>query len=49
MVVTHSADGTRALFDMTRRYHENCPELLKPHTKYSSRKELSFDVLDSAM
>ncbi len=48
MVVTHSADSTRALFDMTRRYHENCPELLKPHTKYSSRKELSFDVLDSS-
>ena len=48
MVVTHSADSTRALFDMTKRYHENCPPLLKPHTKYSSRKELSFDVLDSS-
>ena len=48
MVVTHSADSTRALFDMTKRYHENCPQLLKPHTKYSSRKELSFDVLDSS-
>ena len=48
MVITHSADSTRALFDMTKRYHENCPELLKPHTKYSSRKELSFDVLDSS-
>ena len=33
MVVTHSADSTRALFDMTKRYHENCPPLLKPHTK----------------
>lgn len=48
MVITHSADSTRALFDMTKRYHENCPPLLKPHTKYSSRKELSFDVLDSS-
>ena len=48
MVVTHSADSTRALFDMTKRYHENCPHLLNPHTKYSSRKELSFDVLDSS-
>ena len=48
MVVTHHSDSTRALFDMTKRYHENCPELLKPHSKYSSRRELSFDVLDSS-
>jgi len=48
MVITHHADSTRALFDLTKRYHTNCPEILKPHTKYSSRKELSFDVLDSS-
>ena len=48
MVVTHHSDSTRALFDMTKRYHDNCPELLKPHTKYSSRRELTFDVLDSS-
>jgi len=33
---------------MTKRFHEHCPEILKPHTKYSSRRELSFDVLDSS-
>lgn len=48
MVVTHHADSTRALFDMTKRYHEHCPEILKPHTKYSSRREMNFDVLDSS-
>jgi hypothetical protein len=48
MVVTHHADSTRALFDMTKRFHENCPELLRPSTKYSSRRELSFDNLDSS-
>ena len=48
MVITHTADSTRALFDLTKRYHDNCPEILKPHTKYSSRRELSFDVLDSS-
>lgn len=48
MVVTHHADSTRALFDMTRRYHQHCPDILKPSTKYSSRRELSFDVLDSS-
>ena len=48
MVVTHLADSTRSLFDMTKRFHEHCPEILRPHTKYSSRRELSFDVLDSS-
>ncbi len=48
MVITHHSDSTRALFDMTKRFHENCPDILKPHTKYSSRRELTFDVLDSS-
>ena len=48
MVITHHADSTRALFDMTKRFHENCPDILKPNTKYSSRRELSFDQLDSS-
>jgi hypothetical protein len=48
MVITHHSDSTRALFDMTKRFHEHCPEILKPHTKYSSRREMNFDVLDSS-
>ena len=48
MVITHHGDSTRALFDMTKRFHDQCPEILKPHTKYSSRRELTFDVLDSS-
>ena len=48
MVITHHADSTRALFDMTKRFHDHCPEILRPHTKYSSRREISFDVLDSS-
>jgi hypothetical protein len=48
MVVTHHGDSTKTLFDMTKRYFENTPPLLKPHTRYSSRKELQFDVLDSS-
>lgn len=47
MVITHHADSTRALFDLTKRFHEHCPEILKPHTKYSSRREINFDILDS--
>lgn len=48
MVVAHVADSTRALFDMTKRYHDNCPDLLRPSTKYSSRRELAFSSLDSS-
>ena len=48
MVIAHQATSTTALFDMTKRFFQNTPEILKPHTKYSSRKELVFDVLDSS-
>lgn len=48
LVVTHLAESTKSLFDLTKRYHDNCPEILKPQTKYSSRKELVFNLLDSA-
>lgn len=48
IVVTHMAESTKTLFDMTKRYFTNTPEHLKPHTQYSSRKELSFDILDSS-
>lgn len=48
-VATHASDSTRALFDMYQRIHENVPDMLKPSTKYSSRQELKFDVLDSGI
>lgn len=48
MVIAHTADSTRALYDLTKRYHDNMVEILKPHTKYSSRRELTFDALDSS-
>lgn len=47
-VVTHHADSTSTLFDMTKRYHKNCPEHVRPNTTRSSSKELLFDRLDSA-
>ncbi|MEZ5836113.1 MAG: hypothetical protein R3D03_10300 [Geminicoccaceae bacterium] len=48
LVMAHKADSSAALFTMTRRYHDHCPDALKPSTKYSSKRELVFDVLDSA-
>jgi hypothetical protein len=47
IVVTHRADSTRALFDMTKRFHDQCPEALKMSTRYASRRELFFDKIDS--
>lgn len=48
VVVAHKSDSTTALFNMTKRYHENVPPILKPSTSYSSKKELVFDRLDSS-
>jgi hypothetical protein len=49
LVVAHKADSSRALFDMYRRYHTLLPPMLKPETNYSSRKELVFSKLDTAL
>ena len=48
LVVAHKSESTQTLFDMTRRFHDNMVDILKPNTRYSSRKELSFGVLDSS-
>jgi hypothetical protein len=49
LVVAHQADSSRTIFDMYRRTHAEMPELLKPSTSYSSRKELAFSGLDSGI
>lgn len=49
VVVAHAADSTRALFDMYKRTHEAMPPVVKPATKYSSRRELSFPGLDTTL
>jgi hypothetical protein len=48
-VIAHKADSTNALFAMYKRAHDNVPEMLKPETKYSSKKELVFSKLDSGV
>lgn len=49
LVIAHKADSSRTLFQMYQRLHAEVPELLKPSTKYSNRKELSFDKLDTSL
>jgi hypothetical protein len=46
-ILAHLDDASQNLFDMAKRFHENCPTLVKPTTGKANAKELSFSVLDS--
>ena len=46
-ILTHEAEATSNLFDMVSRYHENCPDFVKPVVGASNAKELAFSDLDS--
>lgn len=46
-ILTHLEDASRALYEMARRFHDNCPDLVRPHISQANAKELVFDVLDS--
>lgn len=46
-ILAHESESTSALFDMAKRYHDNCPKFVKPEIKSSNAKELSFAALDS--
>lgn len=46
-ILTHEDNATANLFEMAKRYHENCPEILRPKIKASNAIELVFDELDS--
>lgn len=46
-ILTHLDTASDNLFGMAKRYHENCPDLVKPVTGRANAKELSFELLDS--
>jgi len=46
-ILTHEIDATNNLFEMAERFHDFCPELVKPSTLASNAKELIFAGLDS--
>jgi len=46
-ILTHEAEATKNLFEMTKRYYEYLPEGLCPKAAKDSAKELRFDALDS--
>lgn len=47
MIMAHLASSSGALFNMTKRYHQYCPEDLKPVTGHDNGMVLSFPELDS--
>jgi hypothetical protein len=49
LVMAHEAEATNTLLNMYKRVHENVPKPVRPHTKYNSKNELTFDILDSAL
>lgn len=46
-ILTHEQPATDNLFNMAKRYHENCPLPVRPSIKASNAKELIFDGKDS--
>lgn len=46
-ILTHLDDASDNLFAMAKRYHDMCPEMLRPETGKSNAKELSFSILGS--
>lgn len=46
-ILTHLDTASDNLFGMAKRFHEQCPELVRPVTGKANAKELSFSALDS--
>ncbi|HWI50336.1 MAG TPA: hypothetical protein VNU45_19170, partial [Rummeliibacillus sp.] len=46
-ILTHDSDATKNLYEMVRRYHENCPVLFRPEVGTDNANELNFPLLDS--
>jgi hypothetical protein len=49
LVMAHESESTASLWTMYQRMHDNAPALVKPSHKYSSKTELVFDKLDTAL
>lgn len=45
-ILTHLAEATDNLFNMTKRYHDFLPALVKPHAARANARELYFDKMD---
>lgn len=48
-ILAHLDLASDNLFNLIKRYHENCPDLVRPQTGTSNAKELSFHALDGGV
>ncbi len=46
-ILTHLETATQNLYQIVRRFHDNCPDLIKPYSGVNNSKELIFSKLDS--
>jgi hypothetical protein len=46
-ILTHEGEATSNLFEMSKRFYDNCPQIVRPALGACSAKELSFTLLDS--
>ena len=46
-VIAHTDDASNNLFNLVRRFHDNCPVMFRPETGAANAKELAFPKLDS--
>jgi hypothetical protein len=45
-ILAHELTATNNLFAMVKRYHDNMPPMMRPHTRRSNEKTLVFDRLN---
>lgn len=48
VIVAHTQDDAATLFDRAKFMFYSIPDIFKPHVKYSNRKELVFDKINSS-
>jgi len=46
-ILTHQNEATNNLFEMAKRFHEHCPEIIRQRLQASNAKELIFSDIDS--
>lgn len=46
-ILSHESQTTEKLFNIVDRYHENAPDVAKPHAEIHNRRQLKFDQLGS--
>lgn len=46
-ILTHLEEASRNVYQIAKRFYDNCPAIVLPHASHASSRELIFDRLDS--